>query len=196
MLSALRRFAKTNLLLRNVSSSLVSNKISYNENIIVIIGRYFVTTGISCNKITKANGIEESILSSTSIGITATIAIEEQKERAKTFWNESNYDEEMKRKVHGDVIKNLNEGTVLPIFHTLCQPPDKRLFSPNTIVGKMDENCTDMIHLSSKNVTAGVSTAKKKRVDGVVSKQLERSYLPDFFKIGRASCRERVLNLV
>ena len=108
------------------------------------------------------------------------LSIEDQKERAKKFWNEANYDEEMKRKVHGNVMKHLNEGTVLPIFHTLCQPPDKRLFSPNTILGNMDFNCTDVIHLSSENVTAGKCADESDNVIHKVSKDLEMSYMPAF----------------
>ena len=179
MLNSLR-FTKSNL--RNVYT-LVSNKAALlNEIFLWGVGRHFVTTGIACNKNIIATDLEVSILSTTSTGINGTAAIiEEQKDRAKTFWNESNYDEEMKRKVHGNVMKHLNKGTVLPIFHTLCQPPDKRLFPPNTIVGKMDKNCTDVIHLSSEKVTAGKCAATKK-VDGVISDDEEMSYLTAFFK--------------
>ena len=55
-------------------------------------------------------------------------AIAAQKKRAIQYWNESNYSEPLKGQVHDDVMKNLKEGKVLPIFHTLCRPPEKRLF--------------------------------------------------------------------
>ena len=120
MLNSLR-FTKSNL--RNVYT-IVSNKAALiNEIFLWGVGRHFVTTGIACNKNVIENDLEVSILSTTSTGINGTAAIiDEQKERAKKFWNESNYDEEMKRKVHGDVMKHLNEGANLPTnacFHRI-----------------------------------------------------------------------------
>ena len=110
---------------------------------------------------------------------TGSSAIEEQKERAKKFWRESNYDEEMKGMIHDDVMDKLDQGLVLPIFHTLCRHPYKRLFLPNTCVGKDDENCSDVIHLSSASVTIG--ECKEDESVGKISKQEERSYMPAFF---------------
>jgi hypothetical protein len=61
-------------------------------------------------------------------------SIETQKKRAIQFWTKSNYDDALKSSVHENVMKHLRQGLVLPIFHTLCRDPRKRLFSPNTTV--------------------------------------------------------------
>ena len=111
---------------------------------------------------------------------TGSSAIEEQKERAKKFWRESNYDEEMKGMIHDDVMDKLDQGLVLPIFHTLCRHPYKRLFLPNTRVGKDDKYCSDVIHLSSASVTIGECKEETGVVCKISSKK-ERSYLPAFF---------------
>ena len=117
---------------------------------------------------------------STAIQLDAA-AIDEQKKRAKQFWNNSSYNEDIKESINDDVLKHLDQGLVLPIFHTLCQSPEKRLFLPNTLVGKEDENCSDVIRLSAAPVTVGVC-ADENDVVGEVTRRRERSYIPAFFK--------------
>jgi hypothetical protein len=68
--------------------------------------------------------------SDSSTSRTDEAAIAAQKKRAIQYWNESNYSEPLKHQVHDDVMTNLHEGKVLPIFHTLCRPPNERLFPP------------------------------------------------------------------
>ena len=80
---------------------------------------------------------------SATIQISATTAIEEQKKRAKQLWNNSSYNEDLQETINADVMNHLDQGLVPPIFHTLCRPPNKRLFLPNTRVGKEDANCSD-----------------------------------------------------
>ena len=110
-----------------------------------------------------------------------TAAIYEQKKRAKKFWNDSSYTEDIKETINDDVVNHLDQGLVLPIFHTLCRPPDKRLFSPNTRVGKKDKNCADVIQLSAATVTVEVCGDKNDDV-GEVSDSKDMSYMPAFFK--------------
>ena len=47
-----------------------------------------------------------------------TAAVDEQKKRAKQFWNDSSYNEDLKEKINDDVMNHLDQGLVLPIFHT------------------------------------------------------------------------------
>ena len=110
-----------------------------------------------------------------------TTAIDEQKKRAKKFWNDSSYNEDLKERINDDVMNHLDLGLLLPIFHTLCRPPDKRLFLPDTRVGKEDENCSDVIQLSAAPVTMGVC-GEEDDIAGKVSQRDERSYIPAFFK--------------
>ena len=105
-------------------------------------------------------------------------AVEEQKERAKKFWNTSNYNEEMKVRVNDDVMQYLDQGLVLPIFHTLCCPPDQRLFPPDIGVGETDRNLYT-IQLSSVPVTMGNSEHGTQTVSEI-SMGREMPYIPTF----------------
>ena len=82
--------------------------------------------------------------------------VAKQKERALQFWEEchSQHPEVLKDQVNDDVVKHLNHGEVLPIFHTLCRPPNQRLFPPNTRVSVEDPN-SDEIRLSAAPVVVG-----------------------------------------
>ena len=116
-----------------------------------------------------------------------TATIDEQKKRAKKFWNDSSYNEDLKEAIDDDVVNHLDQGLVLPIFHTLCRPPDKRLFIPNTRVGKEDENCSDVIQLSAAPVTMGVCKVENDEV-GEVSHDDDMSYISAFFKNTNIGC--------
>ena len=79
-----------------------------------------------------------------------------QKKRALQFWNKSkiNHPEALKDQINDDVMKHLNHGKVLPIFHTLCRPPNDRLFPPNTRVS-VENPTSDEIRLSAGPVQMG-----------------------------------------
>ena len=110
-----------------------------------------------------------------------------QKERAIQYWTESKskHTEALKDQVHDDVMQHLQEGKVLPIFHTLCRPPTERLFSPDTRVSVNDPT-SDIIQLSSDPVTMGECVEESELV-GKLSMKEERSYMTSFFNNGAAN---------
>ena len=80
-------------------------------------------------------------------------------------------------------MKDLHEGKVLPIFHTLCRPPEERHFSPERQVSVKDAN-SDEIQLSAAQATMGdcnFSSEKGKGMVGEISSRCEASYIPAFF---------------
>jgi hypothetical protein len=93
------------------------------------------------------------------------------------------HSEPLKDEVHNEVIENLKDGKVLPIFHTLCQNPDNRLFPPNTRVSDRDPD-SDIIELSAASVTKGEFWKDKETV-GKISIHEERSYLTAFFEMDK-----------
>jgi hypothetical protein len=113
-------------------------------------------------------------------GITKFNLIETQKARAIQLWNDSNYNEALKDSVHDTVMEHLNQGMVLPIFHTLCRDPNQRLFSPNATVC-VDKLDSGNIQLSSHPVKAG--TAGTDTV-GEISIYVDSSYIDTFFADG------------
>jgi hypothetical protein len=78
--------------------------------------------------------------------------IEVQKERAIYYWNTSNLNDDLKMSVNEDVISKLKQGLVPPIFHTLCRPPEKRLFAPLTRVYVDDDDTFDNVQNPSAKV--------------------------------------------
>jgi hypothetical protein len=114
-------------------------------------------------------------------------AIEMQKQRAIQFWEESNYNEILKDNVHNSIMDNLNQGLVLPIFHTLCRNPMKRLFSPNTTVC-VNKPQSGNIQLSSLQVQEGTAGTE---IIGNVSMLRDRSYIDAFF-INGTTARSKV----
>jgi hypothetical protein len=84
----------------------------------------------------------------------------------------------MKDHVYDDVIAQLRQGKVLPIFHTLCHPPSERLFLPNTHVS-VDDETSDGIQLSTEPVSMGEAV---KDVESEISLEDEMSYIPAFFQ--------------
>jgi hypothetical protein len=107
--------------------------------------------------------------------------IARQMTRAIEYWNESKlkHNEPLKDAVHHQVMKYLEEGKVLPIFHTLCQPPNQRLFAPNTRISVKDPN-SDVIQLSAATVTPG-ECIKDANNDGEIALEEEMSFIPAFF---------------
>ena len=81
--------------------------------------------------------------------------------------------EALKDQVHDDVMQHLQEGKVLPIFHTLCRPPTERLFSPNTRVS-LDDPTSDIIQLSSDPVTMGECVEESELVGKLSMKEKRR----------------------
>ena len=108
----------------------------------------------------QADAINQANVVAASSNIKRNTAIDEQKERSKKFWKDSNFNENIKALINDDVMNHLDQGMVLPIFHTLCRSPSKRLFPPNTRVRTEDDNCTAVIQLSSAPVKMGVCTDK------------------------------------
>ena len=106
--------------------------------------------------ITEDHNIESSRRNNEKDKDNALSGVTKQKERALQFWNESkiNHPEALKDQVNEDVMKHLHQGEVLPIFHTLCCPPNKRLFPPNARVSVENPN-SDEIRLSTAPVQMG-----------------------------------------
>jgi hypothetical protein len=125
---------------------------------------------------TTGNGATQG---TTETNDTTTGSIARQKKRAIQYWNDSkaNHNEAMKDQVHDDVITQLRQGKVLPIFHTLCRSPSERLFLPNTRVS-VDDETSDMIQLSTEPVSMGEAV---KDVENEISLEDEMSYIPAFF---------------
>jgi hypothetical protein len=115
----------------------------------------------------------------TNDATTSTSGIARQRERAIQYWNDSKakHGEVMKDHLHDDVITQLRQGKVLPIFHTLCRSPSERLFLPNTRVS-VDDETSDMIQLSTEPVSMGEAV---KDVENEISLEDEMSYIPAFF---------------
>lgn len=84
--------------------------------------------------------------------------IEVQKSRAIRQWKEA-FSKQFftSRSIYDEVLQQLNEGKVPPIYHTLCRDPEKRLFLPNTVVSDGNSQ-SGSIEFSTMFVEAGCST--------------------------------------
>ena len=108
----------------------------------------------------------------------------------------------MNQAENDEIMHNLEMGKVLPIFHTLCRPPNERLFRPNARVGnfyaiqrttapetmrecnekEVDDVQYDVIQLSEASVTRGVCTRDADNLyKAVISLEDEKTYIPAFF---------------
>jgi hypothetical protein len=79
--------------------------------------------------------------------------IDVQKRRAIARWEEAYAKKYFEKDIYDCVLEKLKVGEVLPIYHTLCRDPSKRLFLPNTFVshGKAESG---RIKLSLEKVQA------------------------------------------
>jgi hypothetical protein len=119
---------------------------------------------------TQSTSVALSDLASSEYeGVHTPPAILKQIERAIKLWNDSNYDEDLKYKIHDNVMDSLNQGLVLPIYHTLCHHPNECLHLPNAAALK-----EEAIQLSANPAQEG---ACKKGSTGELPMQLETPYL-------------------
>jgi hypothetical protein len=110
----------------------------------------------------------------------SSVLIDLQKRRAIARWDQAFVRKDFEKSIYDDVLNQLQNGIVPPIYHALCREPAKRLFLPNTFVTPGDPE-SGSIALSSDRVHAGICTSKETSNMG---KRGDRklSYLNVFFK--------------
>jgi hypothetical protein len=116
-------------------------------------------------------------------------AIEVQKQRAIQYWEVSNNGDEQKQNMHSTVLQHLNNGLVLPIFHTLCRNIHERLYSPNASASIRSPDI-DKIQLSYDPVQEG--KAKENSV-GKLLLRAQTSYIPAFLTSDKTEQRANFL---
>jgi hypothetical protein len=82
--------------------------------------------------------------------------IDVQKRRAIARWEEAYAKKYFEKDIYDCVLEKLKVGEVLPMYHTLCCDPSKRLFLPNTFVSSGNAE-SGRIKLSLEKVQAGSS---------------------------------------
>ena len=110
------------------------------------------------------------------------IAITLQTQRAIQYWNDSssNHVAVIMNQVEKEkVLQLLKEGKVLPIFHTLCRPPNERLFLPNTLVSTEDKK-PHAIQLSAAPMASEEcqEEEEEEEVDDEISDAIQLSIAP------------------
>jgi hypothetical protein len=111
-----------------------------------------------------------------------------QKARAIAHWEEAYAKKYFDcRNTYKDVLDKLNVGEVLPIYHTLCLDPAKRLFLPNTFVsdGNMHSGTIEISATHSSDylvapVQVGQGTSLES-TNKAIWKKNDFSYLDAFF---------------
>lgn len=91
----------------------------------------------------------------------ASNTIVEQIGRAMARWEEAYAKKYFDKDIYDVVLEKLKVGEVLPIYHTLCHDPMKRLFLPNTLVSEGNEH-SGYIEVSAKSVEAGIANPESK----------------------------------
>jgi hypothetical protein len=103
-----------------------------------------------------------------------------QKARAIARWEEAYAKKYFEKDIYDCVLDKLNVGEVLPIYHTLCLDPVKRLFLPNTFVSD-GNTLSGRIEFSAHSVEAGLSKSLKESTNITIWDDNDFSYLDAFF---------------
>ena len=163
--------------------SFVASKITVRNGVLDVVNHRFFTTKVRPDNALTMNDISNADAADNTAKTTIENddAIARQKKRAIQYWNDSKskHIEAMKDEIHDDVMQHLKEGKVLPIFHTLCRPPNERLFLTEVCV-RVKDRTSDAIQLSIAPVTIGECVKDAHNI-GDVDIGREMPYLPAFF---------------